>query len=141
MNHLSNSSKPAPVDELSELLWSQLLKSFDMTAGLDAGERFVAIAKSLRTVLLDHSHFKTAAEFVTQLESFTEALGHSLSNVWCSHRDAYLVHGDATPVLGKASKAIYTFLRRTLKVPFLATRNLMTPISDQLENSRGAHDI
>lgn len=128
-----------PIDKLSELLWSQLLRSFDTTVSLDAQERFTAIAKSLCPVLLDHSSFNTSSNFVTRLASFTEALSLSLSEAWCAQRDAYLVHGDATPVLGKASKVIYTFLRRTLNVPLLATRNLLTPRSDELESGLGIH--
>lgn len=134
-----NPSKPAAVDELSNLLWSQLLKSFDMTASMDAQERFVAISKSMRSTLLDHPSFKTASNFVTQLDSFTEALALSLNEAWCAHRDAYLVHGDATPVLGKASKAVYTFLRHSLKVPLLATRNLSTPTAHEIANGLGFH--
>ncbi|KAI0010203.1 phenylalanine and histidine ammonia-lyase [Xylariaceae sp. FL0662B] len=135
----SDRSSPAAVAELSELLWSQLPKSFDTTASLDAQERFVAIAKSLRSVVLDHPGFNATAGFVTRLEAFTAALALSLNDAWCAHRDAYLTHGDATPVLGKASKAIYVFLRRTLKVPLLATWNLKTPRADELENGAGVH--
>ncbi|KAI1085590.1 phenylalanine and histidine ammonia-lyase [Whalleya microplaca] len=132
-------SKPLAVDDLSELLWVQLLKSFDVTASLDAQQRFVAIAKSLRSVLLDHPSFNAAPKFVPQLESFTEALALSLKDAWCAHRDAYLIHGDASSVLGKASKGVYTFLRHTLKVPLLATWNLRTPRSHELENGLGVH--
>lgn len=41
------------------------------------------------------------------------------------------------PVIGKATKAIYTILRRTLNVPLLPTRNLLTPRSDELESGLG----
>ncbi|KAI1396524.1 phenylalanine and histidine ammonia-lyase [Hypoxylon fuscum] len=139
VDHSLDPSKSADVKELSELLWSKLLVSFDTTAGMDSQERFVAIAKSLWPVLLDHPNFNTTVEYARQLKSFAEALSVSMKNEWCSHRNAYLVHGDATPVLGKASKAIYIFLRRTLKVPLLATWNLMTPKPDELEKGEGIH--
>ncbi|KAI5859563.1 phenylalanine and histidine ammonia-lyase [Durotheca rogersii] len=131
-------SKPAAADELSELMWSELLKSFDTTANMDADERFVSIAKSLRTIVLDHRNFNRDAEFVSRQERFTDALSSSLHDAWCAQRDAYLVHGDASPLLGKASKAVYTFLRRTLNVPLLATRHLMTPKLDVSEGGLGA---
>lgn len=124
----------ACINELSRLLWSQLQKSFDVTAHMDAQGRFVAIAKSLRSVILDHKDFNSAADFSKQLESFTENIGLSMSDAWCVNRDAYLSQGDATPVLGRASKVVYAFVRRMLKVPFMETRHLMTPRSSEIVN-------
>ncbi|CAN8104060.1 unnamed protein product [Discula destructiva] len=130
-------SKPEATHGLSEMLWSQLLKSFETTSGLDARERFPTIAKSLRPVLLDHPAFNTAPGFVRQLETFTQELSVSLMDTWCNHRNAYLVQGDATQVLGKASKAIYAFVRNELKVPLLATRRLMTPEAGNTNSGLG----
>ncbi|KAJ5663654.1 hypothetical protein N7507_004385 [Penicillium longicatenatum] len=115
------------VNPISELLWTQLLAAFDTTTSMDAEQRFPTMAKSLRSVLLDHVGFNMSADFTPRLQSFTEALSASLNDAWCAHRDAYLVHGDASGLLGKASGAMYVFLRRTLGVPLLATRNLSTP--------------
>jgi phenylalanine ammonia-lyase len=127
--------QPVEPKPLSELLWTQLLAAFDTTARMDAQQRFPAMAQSLRSVLLDHAAFNTAADFTPRLQRFTEALGASLHDAWCTHRDAYLIHGDATGVLGTASRSMYVFLRRTLGVPLLATRNLSTPTADE----SGAH--
>lgn len=135
----TRSPKTAAIRDLSHLLWLQLLKSFDTTTNLDAEERFPAIAKSLRSIILDHPSFNTGSKFVSQLEMFTQELSVSLKDVWCNHRDAYLLHGDATPVLGKASRAIYTFLRHTLRVPLLATKKLMTPTAEELDHGLGYH--
>ncbi|KAI1739633.1 phenylalanine and histidine ammonia-lyase [Xylaria scruposa] len=96
-------------------LWNQLLVSLDATASMDASERFIAIAKSLRSVVLDNTS----------------------SRAWCVNRDAYLVHGNAAPLLGKASKAIYTFMRQELKVPLLSTRHLLTPSEQDLKERVG----
>ncbi|KAI0901035.1 phenylalanine and histidine ammonia-lyase [Annulohypoxylon nitens] len=124
---------------LSELLWSQVLVSFDTTTSMDAEERFIAIAKSLRPVLLDHTLLDKAEDFVTHLEGFINAVSVSMKDSWCSHRDAYLVHGDATTVLGTASKAVYTFVRHSLKVPLMETRNLSTPTTDEILSGCGVH--
>lgn len=131
--------EPKSVETLSELLWTQLLAAFDTTTSMDAEQRFPVMAKSLRSVLLDHVGFNTAADFTPRLQSFTEALSASLHDVWCAHRDAYLVHGDATGLLGKASRAMYMFLRRSLGVPLLATRNLATPTVGGMNGESGAH--
>lgn len=122
------------VEELSKLLWSQLLKALDTTVSMNSDERFVTIAKSLRSTLLDLPSRGTSANFLTQLDNFNSALIGSLEDAWCANRDAYLVHGDATSLLGKASKVIYTFIRYTLRVPFLSTKVLMTPEPEHFDS-------
>ncbi|KAI0855800.1 phenylalanine and histidine ammonia-lyase [Xylaria cubensis] len=129
----------SPFEELKKALWRQLLVSLDTTASMDASERFGAIAKSLRPVVLDSPAFNQDPKLITKLKTFTETLSVSMHDAWCANRDAYLVHGDATPVLGKASKAIYTFIRRTLKVPLLSTGNLRTPTVEDMESGHGAN--
>ncbi|TRX98037.1 hypothetical protein FHL15_001247 [Xylaria flabelliformis] len=129
----------SPFEQLKKALWSQLLVSLDTTASMDASERFGAIAKSLRPVVLDSPAFNQDPKLITRLKTFTEALSVSMHDAWCANRDAYLVHGDATPVLGKASKAIYTFIRHTLRVPLLSTGNLRTPTVEQMESGHGAN--
>ncbi|KAI1433150.1 phenylalanine and histidine ammonia-lyase [Xylaria sp. CBS 124048] len=129
----------ASVQGLVESLWSQLLQSFDTTGGLDAADRFGVIARSLRPIILDHADFKHDPTLLSRMEAFVEALSQSLHDSWCANRDAYLVHGDATPVLGKASKVVYNFVRRTLNVPLLSIANLRTPDSEELANGLGYH--
>ncbi|KAF2995265.1 hypothetical protein E8E13_003914 [Curvularia kusanoi] len=131
--------KPQAASTIASLLWHQLLKAFDSTTSLDADARFLAIAKSLRQVLLDHPTFPTAPDCVQRMQGFTEALASSLRDAWCAHRDSYLVHGDATPLLGEASRTVYGFVRRTLGVPLLATRQLLTPRSEELECGSARH--
>ncbi|KAI0446168.1 phenylalanine and histidine ammonia-lyase [Xylaria telfairii] len=133
--HNSHSS----LEELSNVLWMQLIVSLDTTASMDASERFGVVAKSLRPVILDSPAFNQDPKLISWLTAFTEALSVSMQDAWCANRDAYLVHGDATPVLGKASKAIYTFIRHTLNVPLLSTKQLMTPTFDEMESGIGVN--
>ena len=60
-------TKPATLDGLSDLLWSQVPVPFDTTTSIDAEQRFVAIAKSLRPVLLNHTLLNKALGFVAKL--------------------------------------------------------------------------
>ncbi|KAJ2977856.1 hypothetical protein NUW58_g7680 [Xylaria curta] len=106
---------------------------------MDAWERFDVVAKSLRRIVFDNPIFSQDATLVIRMESFTEALSLSMYDTWCANRDAYLAHGDATPLLGKASKATYGFLRHTLKVPLLSTKNLLTPTRNEMENGLGVN--
>lgn len=124
---------------LAKSLWSQVLVSLDTTASMDASDRFGVVAKSLRPVVLDNAAFNRDPALLSRMTSFTEELGVSMEEAWCANRDAYLVHGDATPVLGRASSAIYTFVRRTLRVPLLWTRILKTPTLDEMESGLGVN--
>ncbi|KAJ8120717.1 hypothetical protein ONZ43_g2649 [Nemania bipapillata] len=153
MNGLSDWAVPEPIvdtsdqhfaaslEGLGKSLWSQLLVSLDTTASMDAADRFGVIAKSLRPIVLDNAGFNGDPALLSRLTSFTEELSISMQESWCANRDAYIVHGDATPVLGKAAKEIYTFIRHTLKVPLLSTRHLNTPIVGEMENGFGVDGI
>ncbi|KAI1095694.1 phenylalanine and histidine ammonia-lyase [Rostrohypoxylon terebratum] len=125
------------VDALARSLWVQLLLSFEATASMDAFERFGAVAKSLCPIVLDNERFNQDLDIVTRLQYFTEEVHSSLHNAWCANRDAYLMQGDATPILGRASRVVYTYLRQTLKVPMLGTKVLMTPTEDGLRSGSG----
>ncbi|KAI0817137.1 phenylalanine and histidine ammonia-lyase [Xylaria sp. FL0064] len=128
----------SPLEELNKALWSQLLVSLDTTASMDASDRFSVIAKSLRPVVLD-SAFNQDPKLIPRLNTFTEAVSIAMHDTWCANRDVYLTHGNAAPVLGKASSVIYTFIRDTLRVPLLSTRKLITPALD-FETGKGLEE-
>lgn len=113
--------------ELPDLMWSQILSSFDSTTSMGVEDRFTAIAKSMRGVLLDNLSTTEDNPALTQLKRFVEELAASLQDAWCVNREAYIAHGDARPLLGKGSGFMYEFVRQTLKVPLLATRHILTP--------------
>ncbi|TLD03937.1 hypothetical protein PgNI_11305 [Pyricularia grisea] len=133
------SDRTSKTGGLANLLWAQIQVAFDSTTGLDAEDRFEAIAKLLRPVLLDQATLTKDPKFVTVLESFTATLALSLDEAWCTHRDVYLIHGNAAPLLGTASRRVYLFLRKSLRVPLMATWNLSTPRTEELEAGTGVH--
>ncbi|KAF7862475.1 hypothetical protein EAF04_007348 [Stromatinia cepivora] len=107
--------------------WIELQRMMDVTVSMNAQERFPFVAKSMRGFFWDHSSFDKKSHTLESLEGFVDTLANSLYDTWCHNRDAYLVHGDATPFLGFASRSIYGFVRRSLKVPFLSSPHLKTP--------------
>ncbi|KAI1279386.1 phenylalanine and histidine ammonia-lyase [Xylaria sp. FL0933] len=135
----SNAKLSEPFDQVVKSLWDALLILLESTVSLEPRERFDFVAKSLRPSILDNLVLARDLKFVSGLESFTTALSISLHDAWCTNRDAYLAHGDATHVLGKASKAVYSFLRHTLKVPMLSTMRIMTPTAENMEADTGLH--
>ncbi|KAI1348438.1 phenylalanine and histidine ammonia-lyase [Xylaria sp. FL0043] len=135
----SSAPDSTPFDQVVKSLWDALLILLESTASSEPLERFDFIAKSLRPSILDNLILTRDLKFVSGVESFTTALSISLHDAWYTNRDAYLAHGDATHVLGKASKAVYSFLRHTLKVPMLSTMRIMTPTAEDMETHTGLH--
>lgn len=127
-----HSDTPDNLDGLLKALWQQLLKAFDITVSMDAKDRFLCIAKSLRDTFLDNFSFKIGTDALQTIADFTKILASSLYDTWCLNRDAYLLHGDASPILGRASKRLYSFVRRSLQVPLLCTSRLTTPKSKDM---------
>lgn len=120
-------------------LWKRLVKALDSTVSMDAEDRFLHVAKSLRTTFLDDEDFNKSSEQnpLKALEDFIDVLASSLKNFWCAHRGAYIMQGDATHELGRASKRIYRFIRHQLGVPFLCTAKLETPEPEQFNGNLG----
>ena len=118
---------PDALQDIEAKLWQKLLQSFDTTVSLDAKDRFPAIAKTLRDVLLDHEGITPIPNPLLAVAAFTTKLSDALTEHWCAQRDAYLVHGDATPLLGRAAQTMYHFVRRDLQVPMLCSKVLETP--------------
>lgn len=123
------------LDLLEEQAWHALLKSFDATASMDAGERFQSVAKFVREVVLDYKDGTKFKSVVDHLNPFVNTLAESLHQQWTLHRDAYIgaeSSGDASPFLGTGSKRIYSFIRDELGVPLLHTKKIQTPKAELL---------
>ncbi|MCJ1312469.1 hypothetical protein MMC25_006143 [Agyrium rufum] len=121
------------IKPLERRLWRQLLEGFDSSVNLDAKDRLTSIANSMRPPFIDHPGFKDSdSNPLKQVERFVDTLGPSLHDSWCSHRDAYVLHGDASAILGRASKQTFGFVRPSLKLPFLTTSRILTPKSEDL---------
>ncbi|ESZ91405.1 hypothetical protein SBOR_8224 [Sclerotinia borealis F-4128] len=118
------------VENLFSSFWVELQRMMDATVSMNAEDRFPFMAKSMRNLFLDHPSFDKKSQTLENLETFIDTLASSLSETWCHNRDAYLVHGDATPLLRYASRSIYGFVRKSLNVPFLSSSHLRTPKPD-----------
>ena len=117
-----------PGHKTEQSLRETLLKAFETTTHLDDDHRFVAIAKFVRHSILDDQSIRPLSDHVfSSIDRFTQALGVLLQDKWIQHRNFYLEHGDATAVLGQASRQMYKFVRTDLKIPFLRTSKIATP--------------
>ncbi|RAH80287.1 phenylalanine ammonia-lyase [Aspergillus japonicus CBS 114.51] len=132
-----NDSGSIDVEALSCAIWDHLETMLDSTVTMDAKDRFLHIAKSMRVPILDHVGVSTSsAELLGALQSFVEETDALLLDGWCVTRDAYLIHGNASAHLGVAAKKVYAFVRRTLGVPFLCTAQILTPTAEAMRTGR-----
>ena len=116
-------------------LWDDFLDVLLASASMSGPQRFASIRKSLGRSLLDHPQLRHLPQTPLVSESFGKELEYSLSKEWRMHCDAWLDHGDASSLLGQASRGVYLFVRRSLGVPMLCTRHLETPYMEAKNGS------
>lgn len=115
---------------LLEALWKQMVNSLETTVTLNAKDRFTAIAQACRATLLNSAFMYDSKTPVRSTEEFCGNLANAMLETWVAHREAYLIHGDATTYLGQGSACMYTFIRKTLGIPILCSARIRTPSTE-----------
>lgn len=128
--------------QASKTIWTLFTERLDQTGGIDSSARFEKIAKSLWPDILHHS--PQTAETVASLDTWTTHFSSLATSLFNSNRAGYIRDPDATPYLGTASARMYTFVRTTLRVPFLQEAAITTPDVEaggfDFDGRRGAGD-
>ena len=114
-------------EDLHTTLWNELLKCLDKTTGMDSGERFARIARSLQPIILQHLVRSSHSQLLIVMEEWYHRCSALLLETYVANRDAYSMRPDATPLLGAASSRMYKFVRRQLGVPFLRSSYIRSP--------------
>ncbi|KAI9035180.1 aromatic amino acid ammonia-lyase [Aspergillus affinis] len=125
-----------PNSDLPQTLWSHFLRQLNNTVTMNSPDRFPYIAKSMRVPILDSCSASPSSDILARMDELLSSLGPFLQDAWCINRDAYLVHGDASAVLGAGSRKIYHFVRRALGVPFLCTERILTPTVEAMASGQ-----
>lgn len=109
------------LEEFHGELWAQLLRALASTTSKDSDVRFDIVAQSLQHIFIDTLAFpRPQSPHMNSLDlikTFTSNLASTCKSIFVSNRSAYLAKPDAAPCLGAASKKMYTFIRKELKVP------------------------
>ena len=126
---------------LCDTLWKFLDKQLGQTMMMDSGKRFQAAISGLQASIL--TTIATEKLDIGILEDWKKRCTVLALSSYRATRENYLAHPDATPLLGQASKRMYSFVRHDLGVPFLMTQNLleMETQSSAFEDSVIADDI
>lgn len=112
----------AKLNLLQDQVWAVMSHTITLTTSKDSPTRFVTVAKAAQAVVVDAlaGVTKTASgvDTLSLVRQWTEQAAKVCRVVFVANRVAYIINPDATPYLGSASKRIYTFVRKELKVPF-----------------------
>lgn len=108
-------------------LWNRLIRKIDRLTTSDSKERFRLAANFCQAMILDSAPDADPTKLLGSIRLFTSRCPPLVYEIYMSNREHYFEHGDATPLLGLASKRMYTFVRDHLGVPFISIEHLQTP--------------
>jgi phenylalanine ammonia-lyase len=117
---------------LHERAWVELQCLLDKSTDMDSFNRFVFVVKSLQSVVLEHTINDALVEplyssgFLQQLKLWSDKCAVLTLETYITNRDDYWANGEASAFLGVASRRIYQFIRKELKVPFLRENRIRT---------------
>ena len=112
-------------ETLLPLLWTKLRKALDEATTMNSDQRFDSVVSSLQPILL--KYISSTEETIPVIETWAMRCSESMLEAFEMSREAYSAHPDATSLLGKAGKRVYTFVRHTLAIPFLRSHHIKSP--------------
>ncbi|KAL9057472.1 MAG: hypothetical protein Q9162_002309 [Coniocarpon cinnabarinum] len=121
-SHLWQQTFDQDPQAMAECLMIDIRKAFESTTSMDSSDRFKHIARSLMATLLEHvvsNSSSTPLSFGGLPSNWTDKVAASLLTAFTEARDAYIANGDAMPYLGQASRIMYNYVRKELRVPLL----------------------
>ncbi|KAF2636892.1 phenylalanine ammonia-lyase-like protein [Massarina eburnea CBS 473.64] len=108
--------------EVAYDLWFQLSAHMSRTMDIDSKQRFESAMDNLQSRLL--REVPSTQQSLQLVQLWHTDCVNEVSQVYQLVRARYLAAPDATPVLGQATKKIYSFVRKTLEVPFVGSEYL-----------------
>lgn len=110
-------SGEGPGAEIAYDLWLTLSDRLNTTTTLDSRPRFSLAMDYLQTLFL--RYLPTNSRSLEAAQQWNADCVHEACATYTAVRTRYLANPDATPILGKASKRCYSFVRQKLEVPFV----------------------
>lgn len=120
---MNGAIKPSEdVEKAISCLWGEFVDGLARQSQLDSSERFEAVTNAIQAGVLREITNCSAANpglVITATQAWSEGLIKAATKSYTSSRKAYIAAPDATPLLGLASRKIYTYVRQNIGVPFL----------------------
>ncbi|RAH61426.1 phenylalanine ammonia-lyase [Aspergillus piperis CBS 112811] len=110
---------------LSKEAWDAFAKQVEQLQSVDSCSRFHQAARAILPIFMTALPPSTSSPGIIQ--SWIDTLGSQAAETYRETREAYCRCPDATPYLGAASRKMYTFVRQTLKLPFIVEGTLWRP--------------
>ena len=120
--HLVN---PENTGALSDTCWKAFTARLDTTTSLDSAVRLAEAIAHLQVLILPF--LVPGVNSLNALMSHTEHLTDFAVGSLTAVQKQYFKDGDATRFLGRASKRMYSFIRKDLRIPFVGSETLTTP--------------
>ena len=122
-------------------LWLRMTTQLDRFTTLDSNERFDQAVKPCQASILESAPDADPSELVNSIRTFAGCCPQLLCEVYTQNREFYFERGDPRPLLGPASKRMYTFIREYLGVPFLTDKDLQPPPPESGQSARATPTI
>lgn len=118
-------ASPEDTSALLDTCWKAFKARLDVTTSLDSAVRLSEAIANLQSLIIPS--LLPGAMTLNALRSHTAHLTDYAVGLLRATREQYIMNGDATWLLGRASKHLYTYLRKDLKIPFIGPETLTTP--------------
>lgn len=125
------------LDKLIITLFAAFKMGFDQTTVMDSGKRFPFIINSLQPRIIEVA--PNSSETLVALKEWTKNCSKLALQDYLLTREAYIDAPDAAPYLGLASRLLYTFVRKKLRVPFMQEDTIRTPEPELAQEINGIH--
>ena len=107
---------------LQRSLWTQLLKSLDLTSSMDSEDRFITVAKTLQVTVLE---IAAPSQGVGLITKWSDRCASLMLEIFVTSLEAYSMNPDPFPFIGRGSQVMYRYVREQLGVPFLRSKMLI----------------
>lgn len=125
------------LDKLIITLFAAFKMGFDQTTVMDSGKRFPFIINSLQPRIIEVA--PNSSETLVALKEWTKNCSKLALQDYLLTREAYTDAPNAAPYLGLASRLLYTFVRKKLRVPFMQEDTIRTPEPELAQEINGIH--
>lgn len=122
---------------LISLLWNNFLKELNATTSMDSSNRFDVIFTRLTGIVFSTHILKDSEKLLDNTKWWAKKTSERACGIFLETRENYARHPDATPLLGKASKRLYKFVRHHLGVPFLKRETSTGPEAGPFDEAPG----
>ncbi|OOG00653.1 hypothetical protein ASPCADRAFT_136539 [Aspergillus carbonarius ITEM 5010] len=128
--HATSNKAPS---NLPRKAWFAFIEQVGQLQSVDSCSRFHQAAQAILSTFLTELSPTDVSPSIIQ--SWIDRLGSQAAEIYRQKLKAYCKSPDATPYLGEASRKMYTYVRQSLKLPFITEGTLWRPVDSKRKQS------